>query len=60
MTFADLAKGARVFLDANTLVYHFSPHPVFGSACNELVQRIERCDLEGLLPPTFSPRPLIG
>lgn len=47
MTFADLAKGARVFLDANTLVYHFSPHPVFGSSCNELVQRIERCDLEG-------------
>lgn len=47
MTFADLAGGARVFLDANTLVYHFGPHPVFGAACNELVRRIEAGDLEG-------------
>ena len=29
MTFADLGSGARVFLDANTLVYHFGPHPLF-------------------------------
>ena len=27
MTFADLLRGDSVFLDANTLVYHFEPHP---------------------------------
>jgi hypothetical protein len=25
MTFADLAPGDAVFVDANTLIYHFSP-----------------------------------
>ena len=28
MTFADLVSGQSVFLDANTFVYHFQPHPV--------------------------------
>jgi hypothetical protein len=27
MTFADLAGGERLFLDANPLVYHFGSHP---------------------------------
>lgn len=27
MTFADLAPGERLFLDANPLVYHFGSHP---------------------------------
>jgi len=30
MTFADLPGGTAVFVDANTLVYHFQPHPVSG------------------------------
>jgi hypothetical protein len=30
MTFADLPGGAAVFVDANALVCHFQPHPVFG------------------------------
>ena len=41
MIFADLVAGDAVFLDANTLIYHFGPHPSFGPACNQLVQRIE-------------------
>ena len=32
MIFADLATGDSVFVDANTLIYHFSPHPTFGTA----------------------------
>ena len=32
MTFADLVAGDHVFLDANTLVYHFGPHPALGAA----------------------------
>jgi predicted nucleic acid-binding protein len=47
MTFADLGAGDSVSLDANTLVYHFSPHPQFGPACNQLVQRIQNQDLLG-------------
>lgn len=36
-----------MFLDANTLVYHFGLHPTLGAACNELLARIERQDLLG-------------
>jgi hypothetical protein len=32
-----LTAGDSVFLDANTLVYHFGLHPNFGAACNELL-----------------------
>jgi predicted nucleic acid-binding protein len=48
MIFADLPAGASVFLDANTLVYHFGPHPVFGPACNQLLQRIENGEIAGI------------
>jgi predicted nucleic acid-binding protein len=48
MIFADLVSGDSVFVDANTLVYHFQPHPVFGAACTDLVERIEHQDLVGL------------
>src|SRR5947209_8035784 len=40
MTFADLAAGDSVFVDANTLVYHCTLDPVFGSACTDLLDRI--------------------
>ena len=33
MTFADLVAGDAVFVDANTLLYHCTIDPVFGSAC---------------------------
>ena len=47
MIFADLVAGDSVFVDANTLVYHFQPHPVFGLACTDLVERIEHQNLVG-------------
>jgi predicted nucleic acid-binding protein len=47
MLFTDLADGASIFLDANILVYHFAPHPVFGQACNELIHRIENQAIRG-------------
>jgi predicted nucleic acid-binding protein len=40
MTFADIAAGETLFLDANPLVYHFAPDPVFGPACTGLMNRI--------------------
>jgi predicted nucleic acid-binding protein len=47
MIFADMASGQSVFVDANTLVYHFAPDPTFGKACQQLLARIEQRDLAG-------------
>ena len=47
MIFRDLPQGASVFLDSNTLVYHFSLHPVLGAATRDLVHRVEHGDLFG-------------
>jgi predicted nucleic acid-binding protein len=47
MTFVDLPAGAAVFLDTNTLVFHFQPNPVLGSACTDLIERIERQEITG-------------
>jgi predicted nucleic acid-binding protein len=47
MTFADVLRGDSLFLDANTLVYHFEPHPTLGLACTQLLLRIEQQDIVG-------------
>lgn len=48
MTFADLAPGDAVFLDANTFVYHFAPDPLLGPPCHRLLQRVEQGELRGV------------
>src|SRR5262249_30134917 len=45
MIFADLAVGEHIFIDSNTFIYHFGPHPTFGQACQQLMQRIENQEL---------------
>lgn len=47
MIFADIPAGASVFIDANTLVYHFALDPAFGSACTDLLIRIKRREIVG-------------
>jgi len=47
MTFADLLPGEAVFVDANTLTYHFQPHPRWGLPCTGLLRRIENQELIG-------------
>ena len=47
MTFADLAAGDALFVDANTLTYHFQPHPRWGPSCTDLLRRIENQELIG-------------
>jgi hypothetical protein len=37
MIFTDLAAGDAVFVDANTLTYHFQPHLVWGPSCSALL-----------------------
>jgi predicted nucleic acid-binding protein len=41
MIFTDLQTGDAVFVDANTLIYHFTNHPKYGAACTALMERIE-------------------
>jgi predicted nucleic acid-binding protein len=47
MTFADLATGDALFVDANTLIHLFQPHPLFGPVCQQLIQGIDNRDLLG-------------
>lgn len=47
MTFANIPQGNQVFLDANTIVYHASADPNYGTACKQLLERIARRDIEG-------------
>src|SRR5262245_60858352 len=42
MTFDQIPAGSQVFLDANSLVYHFSNDANYGSACTKLVSQIEQ------------------
>lgn len=49
MTFAQIPAAAAVFLDANTLVYHFTNHPTFGPACTQLVKRVENQHVAGFI-----------
>jgi hypothetical protein len=37
MTFADLPAGVSVFLDANTLLYHFTADAAYGTASTDLL-----------------------
>src|SRR5262249_20157485 len=47
MIFSQIPPGASVFLDANTLIYHFSNDLKYGAACTQLVKRIELAQLRG-------------
>ncbi len=47
MTFASVPSGAAIFLDANTLIYHFANDPTYGPACTQLIKRVELRDLSG-------------
>ena len=47
MTFDEIPAGIAVFLDSNTLIYHFTGHPKYGAACTRLTERIERQEIQG-------------
>jgi hypothetical protein len=40
MTLADIPPHTRVFIDANTLIYHFAPHPVLQVPCRQFLERV--------------------
>ncbi len=47
MTLDQIPSGTDVFLDANTLIYHFTAEPTYGAACTRLLERVEQADLRG-------------
>ncbi len=47
MIFADIPATEAVFLDANSIVYHFSRHARYGVACTDLLQRVARREIAG-------------
>jgi predicted nucleic acid-binding protein len=47
MSFDQILNGTDVFIDANTLIYHFTTEPTYGAACTRLVERIELGELRG-------------
>jgi predicted nucleic acid-binding protein len=47
MTFTDIPAGSDVFVDANVFVYYAEPHPTLGSACRQLLLRIENKEFQG-------------
>lgn len=49
MIFTQIASGESVFLDANTLIYHFANELTFGPACVQLLERIEKHELRGFI-----------
>jgi predicted nucleic acid-binding protein len=49
MTFDDLVPPADVFIDANTILYHFTADPQWGMSCTHLLERIELHELRGFL-----------
>lgn len=49
MNFGDLVRGESVFVDANTLVYHFTVHPSFGVPCTDLIRRVNLGEVRGFI-----------
>jgi predicted nucleic acid-binding protein len=47
MILSDIPAAATIFLDANVLVYHFAPDPLFGPACTDLLLRVKRQEVAG-------------
>jgi predicted nucleic acid-binding protein len=47
MTFDAIPAGLAVFVDANTLLYYFTAHPRYGSACQKLLDRIANHEITG-------------
>jgi predicted nucleic acid-binding protein len=47
MTFTHIPAATAIFLDANTLIYHFANDPKYGAACTQLLKRMELRQLHG-------------
>jgi predicted nucleic acid-binding protein len=48
MRFSEVPAGVDLFLDANTLIYHFTAHPLYGAVCKQLIHRVRRGQIGGV------------
>jgi predicted nucleic acid-binding protein len=48
MTLADVPAGTAVFIDANILIFALTRHPVYGTACEVFLDRVENQEITGL------------
>jgi len=48
MTLATIPAGSAIFLDANSLIHHFTNDAKCGPACTQLIKRVEQQQLRGL------------
>ena len=48
MTYADLANGATVFLDADVFIHHFEPNAVYGPPATGFLERVENQAIVGV------------
>jgi predicted nucleic acid-binding protein len=51
MTLDQIPPGATLFLDANSLVYHFTTDSRYGPACTKLAKQLEQRVLTGFVSP---------
>ena len=54
MTFAQIPSNEAVFTDANIFIYHFTPDPRFGPACQQLFEQITKYQQLPLTPRRMS------
>jgi predicted nucleic acid-binding protein len=47
---ASLPKGSRAIFDTNIFVYFGTAHPVYGPSCKSIIKRVERDEIEGVIP----------
>jgi predicted nucleic acid-binding protein len=47
VTLDDIPSGTAIFIDTNCLVYAVSADPRYGPACERLLQRIDKQDIQG-------------
>jgi predicted nucleic acid-binding protein len=47
MTFSNTPAGVAVFVDANTLIYHFTSDTTYGAACTQLIKKEELQQIGG-------------
>jgi hypothetical protein len=44
---SEASESYLLFVDANTLTYHFQPHPTWGPACTQFLERIKNPEVAG-------------
>ena len=60
MTFAAIAAGNAIFVDANVLLYYFTAHPRYGSACQKCLTGSTTKKSLASHHPTSSVKPCTG